>query len=76
MNMSRETIWLIVAGFAALLAVPLIYMGLQNETDALVMAGFCLFTLGMMISPVLRLTKNRKEKRSAKKEEGPTMRRA
>ena len=74
--MSRETIWLIVAGFAALLAVPLIYMGLQNETDAMVMAGFCLFTLGMMISPVLRLTKNRKEKRNTRKEEGPKMRRA
>jgi uncharacterized membrane protein len=74
--MARETIWLIVAGLAALLAVPLIYMGLQNETEALVVAGFCLFTIGMIISPMIRLTKNRKEKRGTKEENGTTMRRA
>lgn len=55
--MSRETIWLIVAGLAALLAVPLIYLGLQDGSGAMVVAGFCFFTLGMIISPVMRLFK-------------------
>jgi hypothetical protein len=73
--MSRETIWLIIAGLAALLAVPLIYMGLQNDEDALVMAGLCLFASGMVISPIMRIAKTRKEKIRAK-EEGTVMRRA
>jgi uncharacterized membrane protein YiaA len=73
--MSRETIWLIVAGLAALIAVPLIYMGLQNGTDTLVIVGFCLFTLGMIISPVMRIAKDRKEKSQAKADEA-AMRRA
>jgi hypothetical protein len=75
MTMSRETIWLIIAGLAALLGVPLIYMGLQNESEALLMAGFGLFTLGMVISPVIRVLKTRRKKVQAK-EDSAAMRRA
>ena len=58
--MSRETIWLIIAGLAALIAVPLIYLGLEQGSSALVVAGFCFFTLGMLISPMMRLFRPRK----------------
>lgn len=73
--MSRETIWMIVAGLSALIAVTLIYMGLQNGTDTLVIVGFCLFALGMIINPVMRIAKGRKEKSQAKADE-TAMRRA
>jgi len=58
--MSRETIWLIVAGLAALVAVPFIYLGLQNDSGGMVTTGFCFFTLGMIISPVMQLFKRNK----------------
>lgn len=53
--MSRETIFLIFAGLAALIGVPMIYMGLQTTSNVLVTAGFLFFTLGMVVSPLMRL---------------------
>lgn len=53
--MTKETIWLIIAGAAALLAVPMIYIGLQNGGEALVMAGFVLFTAGMLVTPIMKV---------------------
>lgn len=53
--MSKETIWLIIAGLAALVAVPLIYLGLKNSVDAMLIAGFGLFTLGMLVTPIMKI---------------------
>ncbi len=53
--MSKETIWLIIAGVAALVAVPLIYLGLKNEASAMLMVGFGLFTLGMLVTPIMKI---------------------
>ena len=53
--MTKETIWLIIAGAAALLAVPMIYIGLQNGGEALVMGGFVLFTAGMLVTPIMKV---------------------
>ncbi len=58
--MSRETIWLIIAGLAALIAVPFIYLGLQNDSGGMVTVGFCFFTVGMIISPAMQLLKRGK----------------
>ncbi len=52
--MSKETIWLIIAGLAALAAVPLIYMGLQSGS-AMLTVGFALFAGSMLITPVMRV---------------------
>ncbi len=53
--MSKQTMWLIFAGLAALTAVPLIYLGLQSNSSAYIFTGFGLFTLGMIVTPVMRL---------------------
>lgn len=53
--MTKETIWLIVAGAAALAAVPLLYLGLQGHREGLVTAGFALFGLGMLVTPAMKL---------------------
>lgn len=52
--MTKETIWLIIAGLAALAAVPLIYLGLQANS-ALLTIGFALFAGSMLVSPVMRV---------------------
>ncbi len=57
--MSKQTIWLIFAGVTALLAVPLMYIGLQEGRESLLITGFGLFTLGMMVTPVMRLMSTR-----------------
>lgn len=53
--MTKETLWLIVAGAAAILAVPLLYVGLQDQHESLVTAGFALFTAGMLVTPLMKL---------------------
>ncbi|HLW04093.1 MAG TPA: hypothetical protein VKY38_00770 [Azoarcus sp.] len=53
--MTRETIWLIIAGVAALVAVPLLYIGLGDNNTGLMTIGFALFTAGMLIAPLMRL---------------------
>lgn len=54
--MSKEIIWLIIAGVAALIAAPLIYLGLQNQTNTLLATGFGLFTFAMLITPLIRIS--------------------
>lgn len=53
--MTRETIWLIIAGVAALVAVPILYVGLGDGNTGLITTGFVLFTFGMLIAPLMRL---------------------
>lgn len=53
--MTKETIWLIIAGAAALVSVPLLYSGLQNGTEGLVQAGLVLFTASMLVTPIMKL---------------------
>lgn len=55
--MTRKTIWLIIAGVAALVAIPILYVGLEGSNTGLITAGFVLFTAGMLIAPLLQLFK-------------------
>lgn len=57
--MSRQMMWFIFAGLTALIAVPLMYIGLQDGHQGLTMAGFGLFTLGMIVTPVMKLASAR-----------------
>lgn len=53
--MSTQTIWLILAGAAALAAVPMMYLGLQGDGQTLALAGLALFTGGMVVTPLLKI---------------------
>lgn len=53
--MSKETMWMIIASIAPLVAVTLIYIGLQDGGTALAMLGLLIFALGMLITPVMWL---------------------
>lgn len=55
--MTKETIWLIIAGFTALCAAPLIFIGLEQDMPAFVTAGLLLFFFSMAIAPLLLLHK-------------------
>lgn len=58
--MSKEIIWLIIAGVAALIAAPLIYLGLHNQARILLATGFALFTFSMLITPFMCVTAKKK----------------
>lgn len=58
--MSKQMMWLIFAGVTALIAVPLMYIGLQGGHEGLTTAGFGLFTLGMMVTPAMKLMSARR----------------
>lgn len=57
--MTRETIWLIIAGVAALVAIPILYVGLEGSNTGMITTGFVLFTAGMLIAPLLQLFKSK-----------------
>lgn len=57
--MSKEIIMLIIAGVAALVAAPLIYLGLHNQVSVLLATGFTLFTFSMVIPPFICITKKK-----------------
>lgn len=58
--MSKQMMCLIFAGVTALIAVPLMYIGLQDGNEGLATAGFGLFTLGMMVPPAMKLMSARR----------------
>lgn len=53
--MSKETIWCMIAGALALIAIPMIYIGLENDQSGLAMSGMTLFTISMFVTPVVRM---------------------
>lgn len=53
--MNIETKLQICAGAGAIVALPLMYVGLHNGTTALAGAGLALFFLSMLVTPILRL---------------------
>lgn len=57
--MSKEIIMLIIAGVAALVAAPLIYLGLHKQINMLLATGFTLFAFSMVIPPFICITKKK-----------------
>lgn len=57
--MAKQTIWLILAGLAALGAAPVMYVGLERNWDALAGVGLGLFVLSMSVTPVMRLVSSK-----------------
>ena len=53
--MSQTIICQIIAGIGAVVAVPLIYIGLMHNLSILAASGFLLFTVSMLTAPVLKL---------------------
>lgn len=53
--MSKTTIWCLIAGALALIAIPMVYIGLENDQSGLAMSGMTLFVISMFVTPVTRL---------------------
>lgn len=53
--MNWETKLQICAGLGAVLALPLLYIGLKQDTAALAVLGLAVFGASMLVTPVLRL---------------------
>ncbi len=49
----------VVAGIAAVIALPLMYFGLHNGSTAMPWLGLVLFLLAMLVTPVLRVLPSR-----------------
>lgn len=45
----------VVAGITAVIALPLMYFGLQNGSTAMPWIGITLFLLAMLVTPALRV---------------------
>ncbi|MDP0926971.1 hypothetical protein Q0601_07300 [Paracoccus onubensis] len=53
--MSKSIICQVIAGIVAIIAVPLLYVGLMHNVSILAATGFLLFTASMLTTPILRL---------------------
>lgn len=53
--MNNSTKLQVVAGIAAVIALPLMYFGLQNGSTAMPWLGIALFLLAMLVTPTLRV---------------------
>ena len=54
--MNKQTRVQIAAAIGTLIAVPLLYVGLQSGSGALAVVGFAVFTVSMLATPAMKIT--------------------